>query len=236
VRFLLVQKIDNIPDKHFLKVDNPTHSRNNHNEEGILMEKKNGCNWFYWIVLAGLYIASAFFIGYEHLVNPTEPLWMVITNLVLISVPLILLYGSVGLILMAQRHKGNFGKINLSLSRFLYYTPRISGILMVAFVALFALDVFGGTESIWRQILGFIIHAAPSIILAILMIFAWRKPVIGFIVFGLAAIGFLRFVIMGGDFAAGNFIMFVAPMALISALFWINWKWKDAMTLGKAVG
>ena len=116
------------------------------------------------------------------------------------------------------------------------YTPRIGGILMIAFVALFALDVFGGTESIWRQILGFIIHAAPSIILAILMIFAWRKPIIGFIIFGLAAIILLRFVIMGGDFAAGNFILFVAPLALISALFWINWKWKDAMTMGKAVG
>ena len=105
---------------------------------------------------------------------------------------------------------------------------------MILFVALFALDVFGGTESIWRQILGFIIHAAPSIILAILMIFAWRKPVIGFIVFGLAAIGFLRFVIMGGDFAAGNFIMFVAPLALISALFWITLEVEGCDDVGKS--
>jgi hypothetical protein len=197
------------------------------------MEKKKNYTWIYWIVLAGLYITSLYFLGYEHLVYPTEPLWMAITNLALISVPLILLYGSIGLILMAQRQKGNLGKISLSLSRFLYYTPRIAGILMILFVALFALDVFGGTESIWRQILGFIIHAAPSIILAILMIFAWRKPIIGFIVFGLAAIFFLRFVFFGQDFAAGNFIMFVAPLALISTLFWINWKWKGAMTLGK---
>ena len=51
------------------------------------MEKKNGHNWIYWIVLlVGLYIASLYFVGYEHLVNPTEPLWMVITNLTLISV------------------------------------------------------------------------------------------------------------------------------------------------------
>jgi len=200
------------------------------------MEKKKKYTWFYWIVLAGLYIASLYLVGFEHLKNPSEPFWMVITNLALISVPLILLYGSIGLILTVLQQKEVSGKINLSLSRFLYYTPRIAGILMIAFVALFALDVFGGTESIWRQILGFIVHAAPSIILAILMIFAWRKPVIGFIVFGLAAIGFMRFVFFGQDFAAGNFIMFVAPLALISALFWINWKWKDAMTLVKVVG
>lgn len=200
------------------------------------MEKKKSYTWIYWIILAGLYIGSLYLLGYEHLINLSEPFWMVIGNLALLSVPLILLYGSIGLILTALNQKTDNEKISISLSRFLYYTPRLAGILMILFVALFALDVFGGTESIWRQILGFIIHAAPSIILAILMIFAWRKPVIGFIVFGLAAIGFLRFVIMGGDFAAGNFIMFVAPMALISALFWINWKWKDALTMGKAVG
>ena len=195
------------------------------------MEKKKRSSWIYWIVLAGLYIVSIYLVGYEHLINPSEPVWMVITNLALISVPLILLYGSIGLILTALNQKTENDKISLSLSRFLYYTPRIAGILMIVFVALFALDVFGSTESIWRQILGFVIHAAPAIILAILMVFAWRKPVVGFIVFGLAAIVFMRFVIMGGDFAAGNFIMFVAPLALISALFWINWKWKDALIL-----
>ena len=197
------------------------------------MEKKKRSSWIYWVVLAGLYIVSIYLIGYEHLINPSEPVWMVITNLALISVPLVLLYGSVGLILTALNQKTDNEKISLSLSRFLYYTPRIAGILMIVFVALFALDVFGGTESLWRKILAFVIHAAPAIILAILMFFAWRKPVVGFIVFGLAAIAFMRFVIMGGDFAAGNFIMFVAPLALISALFWINWKWKDALILNQ---
>ena len=213
-----------------------TRLRNNDYEEGMLMEKKKRFTWIYWGVLAGLYIVSLFLLGYEHLNNPSEPLWMVITNLALISVPLVLLYGSIGLILTSMNQKAAGGKIGLSLSRFLYYTPRIAGILMILFVALFALDVFGGPESFWRQLLVFVIHAAPAIVLAILMFFAWRKPVVGFIVFGLAAIGFMRFVIMGGDFAAGNFIMFVAPLALISALFWINWKWKDAITLKQAVG
>jgi len=72
-----------------------------------------------------------------------------------------------------------------------------------------------------------------TLFLAIVMFFAWRKPVIGFIIFGIAAIFFLRFVIFGQDFGAGNFMMFVEPLALISGLFWINWKWKDALTLGK---
>ncbi|MBE0685334.1 MAG: hypothetical protein IH585_04980 [Anaerolineaceae bacterium] len=200
------------------------------------MDKKNKLNWISWIVLAGLYVVSIYLMGYEHLVNPTEPRWIIVTNLALISVPLILFYGSIGLILTALRQKESKGIINLRLSRFLYFTPRIAGILMILFVSLFALDVFTAGGNFWRQLLGFLFHAAPAVILAILMFFAWRKPLIGFIIFGLAAIAFLRFVIMGGDFAAGNFLMFVAPLALISGLFWINWKWKDAMTLGKAVG
>jgi hypothetical protein len=106
---------------------------------------------------------------------------------------------------------------------------------MILFVALFALDVFTAGGNFWEQLLGFAIHAAPSIVLAILMFFAWRKPVIGFIVFGLVALFFLRFVFGSADFGASNFLMFVAPMALISGLFWINWKWKDEMMIGKAV-
>lgn len=200
------------------------------------MEKKKRYTWIYWIVLTGLYIGSLYLLSYEHLINPSEPFWMVITNLALISVPLILLFGSIGLILMAFRQKEIDGKIGLRLSRFLYYTPRIAGLLMIVFVSLFALDVFSMGGNFWRQLLAFVIHAAPAILLSIVMIFAWRKPVIGFIIFGIAAIFFLRFVLFGQDFGAGNFMMFVAPLALISGLFWINWKWQDAMTLVKVIG
>jgi hypothetical protein len=200
------------------------------------MEKKKKFTWVYWLVLAGLYIASLYLVGFEHLNNRNEMVWMMITNLALISIPLILLYGSIGLILTAMNQKEVDRKINLKLSRFLYYTPRIAGILMIIFVSLFALDVFTEGGKFWEQLLGFVIHASPSILLGILMFFAWRKPEIGFVVFGLAAVFFLRFVLFGSQFGAGNFIIFVAPLGLISALFWINWKWKEALTLKKAIG
>lgn len=190
-------------------------------------QNKKSIFWIYVIVLVVLYLATLLLMGYEHLINPTEPIWMIVTNLALISIPLILLYGSIGLILFALLQKKVNGKINVPLSRFLFYTPRIAGILMILFVALFAQDVFTAGGNFWEQLLGFAIHAAPSIVLAILMFFAWRKPVIGFIVFGLVAVFFLRYVFGSADFGASNFLMFVAPMALISSLFWINWKWKE---------
>jgi len=184
-------------------------------------------SWIYWTLLGILFISTLIWIGYEHLVNPSEPLGMVMVNMALLSIPLILLYGCVGMILEAIQQKEKESQLTQRLSGFLYYTPRIAGLLMAFFIGLFALDVFGGNSSIWQQILAFLVHAAPAIVLAILMIFAWRRPMIGFLVFGVAALAFLSFVFMGGRFAAGNFIMFVAPLALISALFWINWKWKE---------
>lgn len=197
------------------------------------MEKKKNYPQIYWFVLSGLFIASLYLVGYQHLINPNEPPWIVIANLVLISIHSIFLFGSIGLILTAMKQKEVAEKVDLKLSSFLYYTPRIAGILMILFAALYALDVFITGGNFWRQLLGFLVHAILSIFLGILMFFAWRKPMIGFILFGLGAIGLLPFVIMGGNSSAGNFIMFVAPLALISAMFWINWKWKDAIMLGK---
>ena len=196
-----------------------------------MTKNQKSYSWIYWTILAILFITSLIWLGYEHLMNPSEPFGMVLVNLSLISIPLILFYGCVGMILETIQQKETEGKLTARLSGFLYYTPRIAGVLMILFVALFALDVFGGNTSIWRQILAFLVHAAPAILLGILMIFAWRRPMIGFLIFGVAALAFLSFVFMGGQFAAGNFIMFVAPLALISSLFWINWKWMSLFRL-----
>lgn len=193
-------------------------------------KKKKKHIWIYWIILFGLYVGSLYLLGYEQFKNPSEPFWIMITNLVLISLPLILLFGPIGLILTALDQKRTEGKIGLRLSRVLFYAPRIAGILMIT-VSLFTLDVFGDNETFQQQFPGLVRHAAPSIILTILVISALRKPVIGFIIFGLAAIVFMTLSSSHG-LVAGNFIIFVAPLAIISALFWINWKWKDDMTLG----
>jgi len=186
--------------------------------------------WLYIVVLVILYVISLYWLGYEHLNNPAEPIGTVIFNLFLISIPLILLFGSIGLILFSLRQKSVEGVLKPPLSKIIYYTPRIAGLLMIVFVSLFALDVFVPGIPFWKQILGFVVHAAPAIILALLMIFAWKRPVIGFVIFGLAAVFFLRFV-FNQDFGPGNFLMFVSPLALISAMFWINWKWGDVMQL-----
>ena len=215
-------------------IDIPRGLRNNQFKgkvgENMPNLKSKYINWLYIVVLVVLYLVSLYWLGFEHLNNPDEPAGTVVLNLFLISIPLILLFGSIGLILFSLRQKTLEGEIKPPLSKIIYYTPRIAGLLMIIFVSLFALDVFVPGIPFWKQVLGFVVHAAPAIILAILMIFAWKRPVIGFVIFGLAAVFFLRFV-FDQDFGPGNFLMFVGPLAIISAMFWMNWKWGELIQL-----
>jgi len=63
---------------------------------------------------------------------------------------------------------------------------------------------------------------------AIILALAWRRPLIGFVAFLLAAILFLRFLL--GNHPSGAFgmlLLFSGPMAAIAMAFWANWKWHE---------
>lgn len=65
----------------------------------------------------------------------------------------------------------------------LIWIPRILAILLGLFLVLFSVDVFGGDESIWRQLLAFLIHNIPVIIWFLILWLIWKRPLI-------AALGF----------------------------------------------
>ncbi|PKN84507.1 MAG: hypothetical protein CVU46_13940 [Chloroflexi bacterium HGW-Chloroflexi-8] len=173
-----------------------------------------------------LYLLSmGYFIFFNQVDRGPKPIYF-ITNLLIISIPLILLFGAIAVIFLAiQQHKAS-GQLNDRMARLIYFIPRISGIIIAVFISLFALDVFNLDGTIWQKIGGFIIHAAPALIFALVMFFAWKRPLIGAIVFGLGAIYFLRFILFGRFFEFPNFLIFFCPLAAISILFYLNWKWK----------
>jgi prolipoprotein diacylglyceryltransferase len=79
----------------------------------------------------------------------------------------------------------------------LYWTPRISVILAILFISLFALDSFSSERNIWQNIIAFLIHLIPSFILLGLLLIAWKWERTGgilFTIFGLA-FGIFIFVI-----------------------------------------
>jgi hypothetical protein len=64
----------------------------------------------------------------------------------------------------------------------LWWSPRILGILVSGFVAIFALDAVGRGE--------FLVHLIPSILLLGLVVAAWRRPWIGAFGFIALAVGY----------------------------------------------
>lgn len=71
------------------------------------------------------------------------------------------------------------------IEKILYWLPRLLSILFIAFISMFALDVFG--EPQW--FLALLIHLIPSFILIILTVIAWKNERLGGFIF--IVIGFL---------------------------------------------
>lgn len=185
-------------------------------------------------ILVALFVLSLGFFSYGNMAAGSE-VWQILLSALILAIPVGLLYFSIGLLIVASWQRRAQGGINARIARFIYLTPRIAGILIAVFVGLFALDVFGEQGTIWQQLLAFVMHAAPAIFMGILVAIAWRRPVVGFVAFLLAAIFFLRFLL--GDLlqGIGNFILFSGPMAFIAALFYVNWKWaKELQAAPKA--
>lgn len=182
--------------------------------------------WLVYALCFLLYLlAMGYFIFFNQVDRGPSPIFF-ITNLLIISVPLILLFGAIAVIFLALQQHKTTGVLSERLSRLVYRIPRIAGIIIAIFISLFALDVFEMDGTIWEKIGGFIIHAAPALIFGLVMFFAWKKPLIGAIVFGLGAVYFLRFILFGRFFGFPNFLIFFSPLAAISILFYLNWKWK----------
>jgi hypothetical protein len=65
------------------------------------------------------------------------------------------------------------GFMNTQPRRFAYWTPRFAGLMMSAFLALFALDAFTGTSFV-DDVAQFAIHLAPALAVSALVAIAWR--------------------------------------------------------------
>jgi hypothetical protein len=72
--------------------------------------------------------------------------------------------------------------------RIFNWLPRIVCILAILFVSLFALDSFSPGLTIWQQLGAFFMHLIPSFVLLAFLIVAWKRELIGAIIFILIGI------------------------------------------------
>jgi hypothetical protein len=176
------------------------------------------------ILMVVLYLVSlGGFSYYNWKVDPQPAWWIYLVNGLILSLPLILFFGSIYVLVSAWRARRLEGRLDPHLAKLIHWAPRVAAILIIFFVSLFSFDVFD-MEGTPLQLLGaFVMHSLPSIFMIVFLVFAWRRPVVGFIGFLLAGITFLRFVIF--DQGLGHFLLFSGPLLLIAALFYADWRW-----------
>lgn len=152
--------------------------------------------------------------------------WMWLLNLPILSIPLVLLYGSIYVLVLAWREHATNRQVSPQLAKVIHWAPRIAAILIIFFLSLFSLDVFEMEASPLELLVGFLIHNIPSIAMIVLLIFAWKRPVVGFVAFLITALLFALFFVRD-IYALPNLLLFVLPILLIAALFYADWRWLE---------
>ena len=113
------------------------------------------------------------------------------------------------------------------MKKIVYWMPRVLAILFTLFIMMFSLDVFDGTSSLTDQLIGFFMHNLPAYGVILVIVFAWKKDIIGMIGFALIAIG-LFMMVMGSNQPSGSAVnpaVFIVsgPALLISLLYGFSW-------------
>jgi hypothetical protein len=112
--------------------------------------------------------------------------------------------------------------------RALFWAPRALSIAYVAFLSLFAMDVFDEHLGFWPTVLALTMHLIPSFVLIVALILAWRREWIGALLYAVAG---LLYVIWVASISRPispvmrlNWVLIIAgPAFLIAVLFLMNW-------------
>lgn len=178
------------------------------------------------IILVILYVLSLAALNYANWAADPDFMqwWMLLLNILILSIPLVLLYGAIYVLLMGWHQRSTQGRVSPRLAQIIHWAPRVAALLIIFFVGLFSLDMFGTGAPPHEVLSGFLIHNLPSIVLLVLLIFAWKRPVVGFLAFLIAAAAF-ALLFVRDVYSLPNLLLFVLPILLVASLFYADWQW-----------
>jgi hypothetical protein len=117
-----------------------------------------------------------------------------------------------------------------NINKFIYWTPRILGIIFIIFLMIFSLDVFEPGLTIWQIITGLLIHNIPALFLLLILIISWKHEIVGGVTFIIAGLLYILLLAMNPRFEwymLSWCIIISGPAFLIGILFTINWYKKN---------
>ena len=101
----------------------------------------------------------------------------------------------------------------------LYWTPRILGIIFAFFISIFALDVF--VEYKFPEVLvALFMHLVPTYLVVGALLVAWKWERIGGILF--LGLGLFYIIMTWGKFEGMTYLIIAGPVILIGILFLIS--------------
>ena len=118
----------------------------------------------------------------------------------------------------------------------LFWAPRVLSIAFIAFLSLFALDVFGEGHGFWRTALALTMHLIPSLVLLIGLILSWRWEWVGTTLYAAAGILYAIWAVTRPISPAIKLIWILTiagPAFLVAALFFANWLKRAELHAGQ---
>lgn len=115
-------------------------------------------------------------------------------------------------------------------TRWLVWSPRILAMAFIAFVSMFALDVFDEAQGPDETLIALFVHLIPSWILIAGLVLAWRRPWFGTIVYAVLGVAYVVFTLQRDlpSVTMATRLLWCAtiagPALLVAALFWISWR------------
>ncbi len=100
------------------------------------------------------------------------------------------------------------------------WIPRILIILVSLFAAMFSIDVFDGSDPISHKLLGLLMHNIPVLLLLLILILTWKRPLVAGIVFSFITLIFIILLaIYFAKFFWMDMLFFILPLLICVALF-----------------
>jgi hypothetical protein len=117
--------------------------------------------------------------------------------------------------------------------RALFWAPRALSILFIAFLSMFALDVFGEGLGFWKTLVALAMHLIPSFVLIVALIVAWRWEWVGAAIYAAAGTLYVVTTLQRRMPPLPIKLLWIATIALpafvIAALFLANWLKHDEL-------
>ncbi|MBZ5724535.1 MAG: hypothetical protein LAP87_06015 [Acidobacteriia bacterium] len=105
-----------------------------------------------------------------------------------------------------------------------FIAPRALSVAFIAFVSLFALDVFSEGFGFWQTLTHLAVHLIPTFFMVAALVLAWRREWVGTALF--TAFGILFLIVVRAPWWGKA--IFAAPCFLVGWLFLLNWRHRKA--------